>query len=267
MTIEYPKLQTHKNYIWFIRKKSEWLSVEFWKKIQNLSNDTLSKKINLIKFTFDLLKQEYEKILSFPEYSIAASSWISVKAYYILFNLFLIIDFFISADSRSFFKSHLSISKDIKQYLDTWFLKFSDDYFNYVFSCERIYSLWKSIAWLNIQYNPSEVELYELIMKKILKYKLEDFEIFSKIENYRTRKNREKKKNFLKNNKIMILDLFYSYRIKSNYRDLDFLNDTANVENFKIYYIYYYKSILNIYTAIKEKINKELNAEILLNVL
>ena len=46
-----------------------------------------------------------------------------------------------------------------------------------------------------------------------------------------------------------LIDFFYTYRIRTNYSDLDFLDGDANQEDFFEYYKYYYQATMNLYYA------------------
>lgn len=63
------------------------------------------------------------------------------------------------------------------------------------------------------------------------------------------------KENFLDNKEISLFEFFYWYRIKTNYRDLAFLDQELYEEDIVKFYENYYLLTINFYNAFKKLIN------------
>jgi len=120
-----------------------------------------------------------------------------------------------------------------------------------------------NLRLVNIDLNERIVQ----ILKKLIDYKIEDFQRKEGIKNFRSKKNREKKKELLDKDTVNIFEFFYWYRIKSNYRDLEFLDKDISDRQFNDFYKNYFELTSKFYTALKYLINdlskKRLNKEIL----
>ena len=116
---------------------------------------------------------------------------------------------------------------------------------------------------VNINLNERIVQ----ILKKLIDYKIENFQRKEGIRNFRSKKNIEKNKEFLEKDTVDIFEFFYWYRIKSNYRDLEFLDKDISDRQFCDFYRNYFELTSKFYTALKELINdlsrKRLSKEIL----
>ena len=93
------------------------------------------------------------------------------------------------------------------------------------------------------------------ILKKLVRYKLEDIQREEKIKNFRSKKNRKIRDDFLTKNTVNIFEFFYWYRIKANYRDLEFLNKDISSKQFEEFYRNYFELTLYFFEALKKIIN------------
>lgn len=114
-----PDFMTHLNYVSCLSKISEGLSIgcniNFKKKLKH--DKQLAKKLTLIELTRKNLEEEYKVILANEDYAEICVPWVSVKAYYLIFNLLLIIKYLLSGDSTSFISSHDRMLRDLKEYI------------------------------------------------------------------------------------------------------------------------------------------------------
>jgi len=94
------------------------------------------------------------------------------------------------------------------------------------------------------------------ILKKLIDYKLQEFQRKEGIKNFRSKINREKKKQFLQNNTVNIFEFFYWYRIKANYRDLEFLNKDISSKQFSNFYKNYFELTINFLNTFVPILNK-----------
>ncbi len=94
------------------------------------------------------------------------------------------------------------------------------------------------------------------ILKKLADYQLEEFKRIKDIRNFRSKKNRQIRQDFLATNTVNIFEFFYWYRIKANYRDLEFLNQEISDEEFSDFYQNYYQLAVSFYKCFRELINE-----------
>lgn len=87
-----PDFITHLNYVSCLNALSQGISISCSLSIKNkiYESKLLKKKTNLIKLTLKSINGEYKAIRESPDFAELCVSWISVKAYYLIFNLLLI---------------------------------------------------------------------------------------------------------------------------------------------------------------------------------
>ncbi len=252
-----PDFITHANYVEHLNGMANDLKINYTKNIKSKISHTnfIDKKLNLIKLTLRGLEIEYNAILDSPEYAIVCVSWISVKAYYLLYNMCLIFKYLITGNKESFNSSHGKIIEEFKKYVEDGKLVFSQRKFNKLYTCYDILK-WKFKSGANIRHtNVDDEERYMQIIKKLANYSQEEFKRKKKIKNLRKIVDKKLHSNFLLTNKIGICEFFYWYRIKANYRDLEYLNENIGDYKFKELYCNYYELTLSFYRAFKVLIN------------
>ena len=253
-----PDFLTHLNYVECLNTLSQKLILRDNLNIRNQIEESLylSKKLNLIKLTLKNIKGEYSTILKRPDFAELCVSWISVKSYYLIFNLLLILDYLITGQESSFNLSHEKVINRFKKYLDDDFLSFNKKIFNKNFSCFRIIKLkvkpGANIKVMNFTLKERAIQIF----KKLVDYKLQEFKRREGIKNFRTKKNQEKRNQFLQTNTVNLFEFFYWYRIKANYRDLEFLDKDISSKQFKNFYKNYFESTKNFINAFVPVINK-----------
>ncbi len=252
-----PDFMTHLNYASCVNAISRGISLSCNLDLNKKINESkfLNKKINLIKLTTDSIRGEYDTILKNSDYAELCVSWISVKSYYLIFNLLLILDYLITGQESSFNSSHRKLLKGFKNYLDKNNLSFNKKLFNKNFSCNKIINV-KFKAGSNIKMMNFDLKERILqILRKLVSYKLEELQRDEKIKNFRTNKAKEIKKNFLDESTVNIFEFFYWYRIKANYRDLEFLNKDITSDKFREFYKNYFELNSSYLSAFKQLLN------------
>ncbi|MDD5342326.1 MAG: hypothetical protein PHI73_03245 [Patescibacteria group bacterium] len=252
-----PDFMTHLNYVICFNTISEGLSAEckldFKKKIYE--GKILKKKINLIKLIIKNLQLESENIKTNIGFAEVCVPWIAVKIYYLMFNLFLILEYLISGQESSFNCSHEGLIKSLKGHIERKEIIFNKKMFNSNFQCLKIMN-YKAKSGANLKVIGINLgERITQLLKKLISYKLEDFQRKRKIRDYRSKKNRLEKKEFLEYSTVNLFEFFYCYRIKSNYRDLEFLDKDISDEQFSDFYTNYLKIAANYYMTFKTLIN------------
>ena len=213
-----PDFSTHLNYVSYMNTLSKNVNLSCNLSIKNRIKESkiLKKKINLLKLTLNSIKGEYQTIQKNPDYAEVCVSWISVKSYYLIFNLMLILNYLIAGQEISFDSTHKELIRKFKECIKREEFSFNKRIFNTSFKCSKIMNF-KIKQGANIKIlNIDSAERLIQILKKIVKYKFEDFQRKEKIKNFRSKKNKQKKKEFLKNNTVNIWEFFYWYRIKAN---------------------------------------------------
>jgi len=264
-----PDFVTHLNYVSCLNKISEGLSIgcniNFKKRLKH--DNQLAKKLTLIELTRKNLEEEYKVISTNPDYAEICVPWVSVKAYYLLFNLLLIIKYLLSGDSTSFISSHQKMLKDLKEYIKKKTICFNNDLVNEVHKAKDIQKI-RFVSGCNVKIIDIDLnQRFQQILKKLLTYKIEDFQRKNHITNFKTKKDRAERDKFIEASDINICEFFYWYRVKANYRDLEFLDKKIGSHQFKNFYDNYYGLTINFYKALKNLINelsiKRLGKEIL----
>lgn len=252
-----PDFVTHLNYVTFLNEMSKDIKITNKRTIEKqiFDNPILGKKINLIKLTLKGIEGEYKIIHKSPEYAIVCVSWISVKAYYLLYNLCLILKYIVTGNRSSFNSSHINILEDFKGYILRGELEFNKVEFNKFYICKEILN-WKSKSGANIKFVAiNKEERFLQIIKKLANYSLEEFKRSNNIKSFRSKENKKSLNIFLNNKQINICEFFYWYRIKANYRDLEYLNKDISDDKFRDFYYCYYELVLSFYKALKNLIN------------
>lgn len=252
-----PDFVTHSNYVNCLNGLSKNLSLRCNLNIRNRIQESkvLSQKITLLKLTLRSINTEHKTILKYPDYAAVCVPWISVKAYYLIFNLLLILDYLLTGQELRFNSSHERLFRRFKDYLEKRELVFNKKIFTACFRCSRTMNLQvkpgANIKMIDVNLS----ERYVQILKILIRYKLEDFQRKEKIKNFMSKKNRQKRKEFLDNNTVNICEFFYWYRIKANYRDLEFLNKDISSEQFSDFYHSYFELTFNFCKTFGKLIN------------
>lgn len=236
-----PDFLTHAHYVKYMRSLvDKGIQLECKRQFSNkISNHpSIEKKLKLCRFTLDSLEGEYKKIQQDSEYAQLCVSWVSVKSYYLLFNLLLIVDYLISGESNIFHRNHKTIIDRFKNYVEDRVLIFSIPEFNMNLPSNTFYNVYKAKPGDNLRQVSNERLLQ--ILKKLVRYQVDDFQLKEKINNFRSRQAKLSRDAFLNSTKVNLFEFFYWYRIKANYRDLEFLDHQITDTDFKSFYDDYF---------------------------
>ena len=253
-----PDFITHLNYVSFMQLVSKNMKLSCNLSIQNQIQESrnLAKKTNLLNLTMKSIKGEYNTIMENPDYAELCVSWISVKSYYIIYNLLLILEYLISGSESAFGFSHKKVINSFKNRLEENEISFNKKILNANFQCLKIFNQ-RAKPGSNIKIVGVDLRERSLqVLKKLVDYKLEDFKRENKIKNFRSKVNRQKRQRFLDNNTVNICEFFYWYRIKANYRDLEFLNKDISNYKFKEFYQNYFELTCIFFNSFKTLINE-----------
>jgi len=252
-----PDFRTHLNYVKAMKELSEQLTTKLNRDISTKSNfnkKVLVKKLNLIKIIKESLEEEYKKALKEKDFAKVCSMWIPVKSYYLIFNLLLIVCALFNNEEGNLNFPHNKTLSNFRSMLKNGDVSFDKEGFNKVETCEEAISF-KSKSGDTLRLSVDEQSRINSILKKLCKYKFEDFCRYTGLRHFQTKINRKKKEGFFKNSEISLFEFFYWYRIKTNYRDLDFLNQEIYADEIVEFYENYYLLTINFYKSLKDLIN------------
>jgi len=253
-----PVFMTHLNYVKCFKVLSENLNVEAnrFDKSKNKETKKLTNKIILIRLIKKSLDEEYKECQENKDFAEVTSIWVPVKAYYLIFNMFLVLYHLISPQNNKDFNiSHKGLIKRIKELIRKSELIFDKPHFNHLYTYEEVKDV-KFEKGENLKKEQNIEKLTKCLIKKLFEYKLEEFKRENKIKNLRRKKDRKEVNNYLSIEFINLVEFFYWYRIKANYRDLNFLKEDVGPNQFYSYFENYYLATINFYEALKKLINE-----------
>lgn len=223
--------------------------------------ENIKNKLRLIELTKKSLEDEFNIVEIDKEYSTASVLWLPVKTYYLLYHLLSVIDYILTGKKSSLSISHEKCSGVFSKRLKDGEIQFSEGRFNSVFT-ENIFNF-TSKSGEHLSHSVTNDVIYKLLMKKIANYKKRNYQLKGKI-NLRTKKGREKLNKYLSGKfSVSMFDFFYLMRIKSSYRDFNFIDDMPATET-KKYFEEYYAIANNFYNCF-DNLKNRLVADISLN--
>jgi hypothetical protein len=252
-----PDFITHWNYLRCLNHYAATLAIGCNLQItQPITKDAaVDKKVRLIHLTVESLHGEKAVIDTNVDFAELCVPWISVKSYYILFNQLLILEYLITANSGALSASHKQVLQNFKRHLRTGDLAFNVPEFNVLHACNTIAKL-KLPSGANVRIRSADFkELHDFLLKKLVAYKLDNYKRDNKIKNFRTKGARRQKTDFLNANDVTLSEFFYWYRIKANYRDMEFVDTAIEDDQFADYYKDYYNITMTFYGCLKDLIN------------
>ena len=224
-------------------------------------SDIALKKVKLIKFTIGSMKSEYKIIIQqYPEYAAVCISWVPVKSYYVIFNLIILLEYLINGnEKRLTTATHSNSLMVLKNLLEREGLNFNVPDFNEIKTVAEI-ERFKIPKFENLR---SGIEhRKEQILRKLADYAHDELKRKAKTK----RMARADMETFRKS-KLALFEFFYWYRIKVNYRDLEFISSEVTADEFRQFYEDYYLLTANFYKAFKGCINNLSQARAGINLL
>jgi len=148
-------------------------------------------------------------------------------------------------ENRRWLKKAISESK----------LIFNSHVFNKILSSSKVtarkFHAGENLKISNVEIVPRIIQ----VLKKMVDYQIQQLVYDKKIKNFRTNESKKIKADFLEKESVSLCEFFYWYRIKANYRDLEFLNHEIPTSSYVEYYGKYYNLTMNFYNALKDQIN------------
>ncbi len=254
-----PAFKTHLNYVECMCTLSEESDFTYRGKLSRIkltkdTNQELTKKLSIIRLLKKNLDAEMEESKNNSDFAEIANIWVCVKAYYLIFNLQIVLAFFIESNDSFLKTDHRKIRRYFKDLIQSGKLVSNKKEFNLVIPIKEAES-YKAEPGLNLRRECDPEDLVPSIMKKIVEYKLLNFKRENRIKDYKTKKNRKKRDEYYSKTNVNLIDFFYWYRIKTNYRDLDFLDKELTQQEYMAFLKKYYQLTINFYKSYKDIIN------------
>lgn len=219
--------------------------------------DDITRFKKLYNVTLKSIKKDVELVQEDSAFAVIAAPWFPVKCYYALYYLESILAHLLTGNEKGFGKGgHTGVRKHIYYLTSSGAISFSVAELNHVNTLTKISELPAIDPGQNARANYWEnTECVNSIAKKLMEYKLLEKKRSEKW-NLRKKKDREAQKEFIGNESLMILDFFYWYRIKANYRDLDYIDFENGITEQEIieYTNTYYKAFEHYSVLLDNKI-------------
>jgi hypothetical protein len=238
---------THKNYIECLHRLSVGLKIDNKQRISKKSITFVANKDQLIDLTKQSLQSEYKIVRGDRDYASAAIAWLPIKSYYLIFYLIMKVDYLYNLNENIFTNAqHQPLVNRFTERIKEGKLFFSSPLFNRCFDQSVLLLTFPSGA--NLKKNIPDEDRYNQLMKKIGKDKLDCF--CRKYQNLKRSALREKKDIFLQDFQLSIFDFFYQMRLRTNYRDICFIEGIPQ-EEIQNYYCTYYSFTFNFVEALE----------------
>lgn len=246
--------ETHLKYVILIEKLSNNLNIKstYTPKLNKNDLIKLKDKIKLIKLTKKSIDQEYEIVQFDKDYSSASVLWLPIKTYYLIYHLLCVVEYLNTGKVSYLSIGHHECIDIFTKKLENAEMKFNEPLLNKTFDENILNFVTKSGEHLKT--NVSDDIIFKLMMKKVANSKIDNYKIVNNLSGRRT-KDKIRINNFKKNIKISIFDYFHTMRLRTNYRNFNFVDNVSSIDT-KIYFEKYYSSGNNLYTSLTKHINE-----------
>ena len=213
---------------------------------------------NLYKLTARSINRDIIDARTDPELASITAPWFPVKCYYALYYLEAVFIHLVDGGSDGFSKAgHTRVRTKMIQLNTLGNISFSNTGLNTIYPLARVISFPAIHSGENTRSNYwSNVNCIKSLAKKLLEYALHNKHLSDKW-NLKTKKGRQSRQDFINANQLSVIDFFYWYRIKANYKDLDYLDFSNGITGQEAQeYLEAYNSAFNSYsTQLRIRIN------------
>lgn len=226
--------KTHLNYVKCMARLTENLVIDLHvNPTAPLDPAMITKFSTLARITETSIEGEQEACKREKAYAQVAAPWIPVKCYYRLYYLESVFLYLLNGSVVGFSHGgHFKVKQALIRLLKDEEISLSGT------SASELSTIvtWQiangyvasSGSTITATYHTS-VACSQSLRKKLAEYIEIDWKQSEKIKDYRTRASQTKKVEMLSPKEFCLLDYFYWMRIKTNYRDADFLDFDNNV--------------------------------------
>src|SRR3989338_7224807 len=243
---EHQAYDTHLNYIKCLCALTKGTTLQYTGSLRKASLPDIDEKKNLIDLTKKSLTDEHKIVGIDKDYSYASTSWLPIKSYYLIFNILLTVEYIFKIQKGIFRLGHTNCVDEFTRKLQSQEIQFSNQILNQVF--DQSILAHKVASGANLSSRTTDDDMYKMAIRKIAKYKVEDWKQKNHI-NLKKTAHKTKYQNYLNNFFVSIFDFPYYMRIRSNYRDFAFIDgvntdETAQYFNtFFIFTVYFVKNL------------------------
>lgn len=249
--------RTHLNYLKCVQKLLSDANFV----VQKSGNPALNKKeLNKFKKLFDVTAKSIAKDMEFaredPNFAIIIAPWFPVKCYYALYYLESMLLHRIDGTTIGFSKGgHKGVRKKVHSCINSN-IHFNQPNLDLVHGLGIIHNMPAIAPGSNATHNFwQSSNCVNALFKILLKYDLLDAQNGKKWD-LRKPCDKKKRSDFFSKNKIALIDFFYWYRIKANYRDVDFIDFENGVSIQEV------TEYLNTYNEVYESYSTMLKSQI-----
>ncbi len=199
--------------------------------------------IRLYKLTVKSISKDFELAQEDVAIALIIAPWFPVKCYYALYYLESILLHLTDGGMHGYGKGgHSKVRTMIKKHITSGAIVFSSLEINNVYPLHQIEILQTTASGGTTTFSYWETsQCVNSIVKKLFEYKLHNAKMTNGWD-FRTRLGRSNRDIYLQRETLGLLDFFYWYRIKANYRDLDYIdfeNGVSEQEVFEYLEAYY----------------------------
>ena len=221
-------------------------------------NQEIVRFQKLYKVTVKSIRKDIELAKENSEFAVIAAPWFPVKCYYALYYLESVLIHLIDGCAYGFGKGgHTGIRKKIYALIGARNILFNQPDLDVVYNLVQVKNMPAIDSGQNTRSDFwQKNECVQSVAKKLMEYKIHDAKNGRKW-NLHTKKHRAEREQFITTEQLMIIDFFYWYRIKANYRDLDYIDFENGITPGEVlgYLETYYKAFNFYRTGLVNKIN------------
>lgn len=250
---------THLNYIRCLKKILSEASISVSTRGSFIKNDEeVNRFRNLFRLTKMSLATDIRLARHNPAFAIIVAPWFPVKCYYALYYLESILIHLADGSNQGFTRGgHTSVRKVIYTHITTNLINFTITDLSSVYSLASIDALPPIPSGSNTSSGFWEQpQCISSLLKKLKEYKVHN-QMLSQKWNLHRKKDREEKNRFIAREKISLLDFFYWYRIKANYRDLDYIDFENGISEAEV--LCYLEEFNNAFELYKDLLEHEVD--------
>lgn len=235
--METGSFSTHLNYVRCVRSLFSNAELEFINgRNAQKSNGNVKRFQQLANITHRSIDFDWQLAQSNHAFAQITAPWFAVKCYYSLYYRESIFAYLFDGTTTGFTKGgHGRIRSKFRQLLKSGQITISNQELNSVYQLSTIRTFPSIALGSNTRSNFwMDSDCPKSIAKKLMEYALHDQKM-AQNWNLRTKKDRLSKEDYIQKSELSLLDFFFWYRIKANYRDLDYIDFEKGVTESEVF--------------------------------
>lgn len=243
--------RTHLNYVRCLENllSSSTLTVSQPRGTFVRQSQEVNRFINLYKLTVRSIAKDRELSIQDPAIAVILTPWFPVKCYYALYYLESVLLHLIDGGMHGFRQGgHTRVRKMMKNHIDSGVISFSCAPLNNTPTLQQISALPTAPSGITTRASYfTDTRCADSLAKKLSTYNLHNAKSVNRW-NLRTPAGRAAKNQYISTEKLMLVDFFYWYRIKANYRDLDYIDFERGLSEQEVFeYMSHYYEAFKLY--------------------